>query len=107
MAQASDLISMIRDDVFESIMLFVKDSSNCYYCVQSPSETALLVQSVYWDQWYLYIKSAEYLCEMKKDTTYWVIGQVGEREKQREQIREEREVGLVERRNAVGWFARW
>jgi hypothetical protein len=39
---------------------------------------------------------------MKKDTTYWVIGQVGEREKQREQIREEREVGLVERRNAVG-----
>jgi hypothetical protein len=39
---------------------------------------------------------------MKKDTTYWGIGQVGEREKQREQIRKEREVALVERRNGVG-----
>jgi hypothetical protein len=47
-------------------------------------------------------KSAKYLCEMKTGKTYWGIGQVREREKQREQIRREREVALVERRNGVG-----
>ncbi len=72
-----------------------------FYYEQSPSETALLVQSVNRDQWYSNIKSAEYLCEIKAGKTYWGIGQSGGREKQREWIKREREVALVERGNGM------
>jgi hypothetical protein len=47
-----------------------------------------------------YIKCAEFICEMKTGKTYWGIGQVGER--QREQIREEKDLVLVESGNGVG-----
>ncbi len=39
---------------------------------------------------------------MKTGKTYWGIGQIREREKQREWIRREKEVALVERRNGMG-----
>jgi hypothetical protein len=39
---------------------------------------------------------------MKNSKMYQGIGQIGGREKQREQIRGEREVALVERVNGVG-----
>jgi hypothetical protein len=39
---------------------------------------------------------------MKTGKTYWGIGKVGGRERQRERIRGEREVALVERGNSVG-----
>jgi hypothetical protein len=44
---------------------------------------------------------------MKTGKTYRGIEQVGGREKQREQIRGEREVDLVERGNSVGRNDHW
>ncbi len=41
---------------------------------------------------------------MKTGKTYVGIGQVGGREKQRERIRGEREVALVEKGNGMGWL---
>jgi hypothetical protein len=44
---------------------------------------------------------------MKTGKIYWGIGQTGGREKQREPIRGEREVALVERGNGMGRNDRW
>jgi hypothetical protein len=44
---------------------------------------------------------------MKTGKTYWGIGQGGGREKQREQIRGEREVAFVERGNGMGRNDHW
>ncbi len=71
--------------------------------VEISSPIVLLLQSVYWDQWYSYVNSAEFLCEMKTDKMYLGIGQAGGRERAREQIRGERSsVGGEEKWH--GWF---
>jgi hypothetical protein len=53
------------------------------------------------------MKSAEHLCEMKTGKTCRGKEPVEEREKQRELIKGEREVALVERGNGVGCFDHW
>jgi len=50
----------------------------------------------------LIIKSAKYLCEIKTGKTYRGIEPVGVREKQREQIRGEREAAFVKMGNGAG-----
>jgi hypothetical protein len=48
-----------------------------------------------------------YLCEIKIGKTYRGIWPAGGREKQREQIKREREVALVERGNGIGRNDHW